>query len=157
VGVVQGGTSVNAIAAEASMLVDMRSVNPAALDSLDARFQAAVRQAVTDENARWPGSTARVTVEVQSTGIRPAGTQPADAPIVRAARAAGERLGFTPTATPSSTDANIPISMGIPSLTIDAGGTGQGAHSLAESWDSAGSEKGTQWALLLVLTLAGVR
>jgi acetylornithine deacetylase/succinyl-diaminopimelate desuccinylase-like protein len=157
VGVVQGGTSVNAIAAEASMLVDMRSVNPAALDSLDARFQAAVRQAVADENGRWPGSTARVTVEVQSTGIRPAGTQPADAPIVRAARAAGERLGFTPTATPSSTDANIPISMGIPSLTIDAGGTGQGAHSLAESWDSAGSEKGTQWALLLVLTLAGIR
>ncbi|HEX8360864.1 MAG TPA: M20/M25/M40 family metallo-hydrolase [Longimicrobium sp.] len=157
VGVVQGGTSVNAIAGEASMLVDMRSVNPAALDSLDARFQAAVRQAAADENARWPASTARVTVEVQSTGIRPAGTQPADAPIVRAARAAGERLGFTPTATPSSTDANIPISMGIPSLTIDAGGTGQGAHSLAESWDSAGSEKGTQWALLLVLTLAGVR
>jgi acetylornithine deacetylase/succinyl-diaminopimelate desuccinylase-like protein len=157
VGVVQGGTSVNAIAGEASMLVDMRSVNPAALDSLDARFQAAVRQAAEEENNRWPLSSARVTVDVQSTGIRPAGTQPADAPIVRAARAAGERLGFTPTATPSSTDANIPISMGIPSLTIDAGGTGQGAHSLAESWDSAGSEKGTQWALLLVLTLAGLR
>ena len=157
VGVVEGGTSVNAIAGEASMLVDMRSVNPAALDSLDARFQAAVRQAAEEENTRWPLSSARVTVDVQSTGIRPAGTQPADAPIVRAARAAGERLGFTPTATPSSTDANIPISMGIPSLTIDAGGTGQGAHSLAESWDSAGSEKGTQWALLLVLTLAGLR
>ena len=70
---------------------------------------------------------------------------------------AGERLGFTPPATPSSTDANIPISLGISSLTIDAGGTGQGAHSLAESWDSKGSEKGTQWALLLVLALAGVR
>ncbi len=157
VGVVEGGSSVNAIAGEASMLVDMRSVNPAALDSLDARFQAAVRQAVADENARWPSNPARLTVDIQRTGTRPAGTQPADAPIVRAARAAGERLGFTPTATPSSTDANIPISMGIPSLTIDAGGTGQGAHSLAESWDSAGSEKGTQWALLLVLALAGVR
>ncbi|MBD0321415.1 MAG: M20/M25/M40 family metallo-hydrolase [Gemmatimonadetes bacterium] len=157
VGVVQGGTSVNAIAGEASMLVDMRSVDPAALDSLDRRFQAAVRQAADDENARWPLSSARVTVEVQSTGIRPAGTQRADAPIVLTARAAGERLGFTPTATPSSTDANIPISLGIPSLTIDAGGTGQGAHSLAESWDSKGSEKGTQWALLTVLGLAGVR
>ncbi|HLL82703.1 MAG TPA: M20/M25/M40 family metallo-hydrolase [Longimicrobium sp.] len=157
VGVVQGGSSVNAIAGEASMLVDMRSVNPAALDSVDARFQAAVRQAAEDENVRWPLSSARVTVEVQSTGIRPAGTQRDDAPIVRAARAAGQRLGFTPPATPSSTDANIPISLGISSLTIDAGGTGQGAHSLAESWDSKGSEKGTQWALLLVLALAGVR
>lgn len=157
VGVVQGGTSVNAIAGEASMLVDMRSVDPVALDSLDRRFQAAMRQAVADENARWPASTVRLTVDVQSTGIRPAGTQRADAPIVLTARAAGERLGFTPTATPSSTDANIPISLGIPSLTIDAGGTGQGAHSLAETWDSKGSEKGTQWALLTVLGLAGVR
>jgi di/tripeptidase len=156
VGVVQGGTSVNAIAAEASMLVDMRSENAAALDSLDARFQSAVRQAVEEENARW-ADTVRLTVDVQSIGIRPAGTQRDDAPIVRAARAAGQRLGFTPESNPSSTDANIPISLGISSLTIDAGGNGQGAHSLAESWDSKGSEKGTQWALLLVLALAGVR
>jgi acetylornithine deacetylase/succinyl-diaminopimelate desuccinylase-like protein len=156
VGVVQGGTSVNAIAAEASMLVDMRSESAAALDSLDARFQVAVRQAVEEENARW-ADTVRLTVEVQSIGIRPAGTQRDDAPIVRAARAAGQRLGFTPESNPSSTDANIPISLGISSLTIDAGGSGQGAHSLAESWDSKGSEKGTQWALLLVLALAGVR
>ena len=157
VGVVEGGTSVNAIAAEASMLVDMRSVAPAALDSLDRRFHAAVRQAVDEENARWPASTVRLTVDVERTGTRPAGTQPADAPIVRAARAAGQRLGFEPNVTASSTDANIPMSLGIPSLTIGAGGKGEGAHSLAESWDSQGSEKGTQWVLLLVLGLAGVR
>ncbi|HYH80187.1 MAG TPA: M20/M25/M40 family metallo-hydrolase, partial [Longimicrobium sp.] len=157
VGVVEGGTSVNAIAAEASMLVDMRSENAAALDSVDARFHAAVRQALADENGRWPASTVRLTVDVQRTGTRPAGTQPAESPIVRIAVAAGQRLGFNPPAHASSTDANIPISMGISSLTIDAGGTGQGAHSLAESWDSRGSEKGTQWALLLVLGLAGVK
>jgi acetylornithine deacetylase/succinyl-diaminopimelate desuccinylase-like protein len=157
VGVVQGGTSVNAIAGEASMLVDMRSVDPAALNALDQRFQAAVRQALDEENARWPRSDVRLTVDIQSTGVRPAGTQPADAPIVRVARAAGQRLGFDPPATPSSTDANIPISLGIPSLTLDAGGRGEGAHSLAESWDSKGSEKGTQWVLLTVLGLAGVR
>jgi tripeptide aminopeptidase len=157
VGVVEGGTSVNAIAAEASMLVDMRSVAPAALDSLDRRFHAAVRQALADENARWPASPVRLTVEVARTGTRPAGTQPDDAPIVRVARAAGQRLGIEPSVTPSSTDANIPISPGIPSLTIGAGGKGEGAHSLAESWDSQGSEKGTQWVLLLVLGLAGVR
>jgi len=157
VGVVEGGTSVNAIAAEASLLMDMRSVAPAALDSLDRRFHAAVRQAVDEENARWPASTVRLTVDVERTGTRPAGTQPADAPIVRAARAAGQRLGFEPNVTASSTDANIPMSLGIPSLTIGAGGKGEGAHSLAESWDSQGSEKGTQWVLLLVLGLTGVR
>ncbi|HVG44820.1 MAG TPA: M20/M25/M40 family metallo-hydrolase [Longimicrobium sp.] len=157
VGVVEGGTSVNAIAAEASLLMDMRSVAPAALDSLDRRFHAAVRQALDEENARWPASPVRLTVDVERTGTRPAGTQPADAPIVRAARAAGQRLGFDPHATASSTDANIPMSLGIPSLTIGAGGKGEGAHSLAESWDSQGSEKGTQWVLLLVLGLAGVR
>jgi len=157
VGVVEGGTSVNAIAAEASLLMDMRSVAPAALDSLDRRFHAAVRQAVDEENARWPASTVRLTVDVERTGTRPAGTQPADAPIVRAARAAGQRLGFEPNVTASSTDANIPMSLGIPSLTIGAGGKGEGAHSLAESWDSQGSEKGTQWVLLLVLRLASVR
>jgi len=157
VGVVEGGTSVNAIAGQASMLVDMRSVSTSALDSLDRRFHAAVRQAVDDENARWPASTVRLAVEVERTGTRPAGTQLASAPIVQTAHAAGVRLGFSPPATESSTDANIPISLGIPALTMDAGGTGRGAHSLGESWDSAGSAKGTQWVLLVVLALAGVR
>jgi acetylornithine deacetylase/succinyl-diaminopimelate desuccinylase-like protein len=157
VGVVQGGTSVNAIAGEASMLVDMRSVNPAALDSVDAQFQAAVRTALAEENARWSASPVKLTVDVQSTGIRPAGTQRPDAPIVLAARAAGQRLGFDPPAIASSTDANIPISLGISSLTIDGGGSGEGAHSLAESFDTRDSHRGTQWALLLVLTLAGVK
>jgi tripeptide aminopeptidase len=156
VGVVDGGTSVNAIAGEASMLVDMRSVDPARLDSLDARFHAAVRAALEAENARW-GSPTRLTVQVERTGTRPAGTQPADAAIVRAATAAGERLGFTPTALASSTDANIPINLGIPAITIDGGGKGGGAHSLQEWYDTQDSHLGTQWALLLVLALAGVR
>ncbi|HYJ81052.1 MAG TPA: M20/M25/M40 family metallo-hydrolase, partial [Longimicrobiaceae bacterium] len=156
VGVVEGGTSVNAIAGEASMLVDMRSVDPARLDSLDARFHAAVREALDEENARW-SSPVRLTVAVERTGTRPAGTQPADAAIVRAATAAGRRLGFTPPAVASSTDANIPINLGIPALTIDGGGKGGGAHSLQEWYDTQDSHLGTQWALLLVLALAGVR
>lgn len=156
VGVVEGGTSVNAIAGEASMLVDMRSVDPARLDSLDARFQAAVRQALEEENARWNGPV-KLTVSIESTGIRPAGRQDAGARIVRAAEEAGKRLGFTPEATASSTDANLPINLGIPAVTIDGGGRGGGAHSLQEWYDTKDSHLGTQWALLLVLTLAGVR
>jgi acetylornithine deacetylase/succinyl-diaminopimelate desuccinylase-like protein len=156
VGVIQGGTSVNSIAGEAAMEVDMRSVDAAALDSLDARVQAAVQSALAEENARWD-SPVKLTVGIDTIGIRPGGTQPADAPIVRAAEAAGRRLGFTVPSTASSTDANIPISLGIPSLTIDGGGAGGGAHSLGEWFDTKDSHLGTQWALLLVLTLAGVR
>jgi acetylornithine deacetylase/succinyl-diaminopimelate desuccinylase-like protein len=156
VGVIEGGTSVNSIANEASFQVDMRSVDPAPLDSLDARFRAAVRQALDEENARWRGDV-RLTVEIDTIGIRPAGTQPADAWIVRAAEESGKRLGFTPEATASSTDSNIPIALGIPALTIDGGGDGGAAHSLAEWFDTKDSHLGTQWALLLVLTLAGVR
>lgn len=156
-GVIEGGTSVNSIAGEASFLMDMRSVSTAALDSLDRRFLAALEAARDEERARWPGSTAGLEVTAERIGTRPAGSQPADAYIVRAAEAAGRRLGFTPPAAPSSTDSNIPINLGIPALTIDGGGDGQGAHSLQESFDTRDSHLGTQWALLLVLTLAGVR
>jgi tripeptide aminopeptidase len=156
VGIIEGGTSVNSIAMTAAMQVDMRSVDAAALDALDARFQAAIRQALDEENARW-GQGDRLTLEIDTIGLRPAGRQPADAPIVRAAEAAGRALGFDVPAIASSTDANIPISLGIPAVTIDGGGRGGGAHSLGEWFDTADSHLGTQWALLFVLTLAGVR
>jgi tripeptide aminopeptidase len=156
VGLVDGGTSVNSIADAASFSVDMRSVDAARLDSLDARFRAAVREALEEENARWR-SDVKLTVEIDTIGIRPAGSQPEDAFIVRAAVGAGRRLGFTPPAVASSTDANTPISLGVPALTIDGGGSGGGAHSLQEWFDTRDSHLGTQWALLLVLALAGVR
>ncbi|MET0399572.1 MAG: M20/M25/M40 family metallo-hydrolase [Longimicrobiaceae bacterium] len=156
VGVVEGGTSVNSIAASASLLVDMRSVDPAALRSLDERFQRAVRDALAAENARWR-SDVQLTVQVDTAGIRPAGTQPADAPVVRAALDAARALGLQAPVGASSTDANIAISMGIPAVTIDGGGDGGGAHALDEWFDTRDSHKGTQWALLYVATLAGVR
>ncbi|CAA9329434.1 MAG: Peptidase T [uncultured Gemmatimonadetes bacterium] len=156
VGVIQGGTSVNSIAMSAGMQVDMRSVDAGALQALDDRFQAAIREALAEENARWQ-SGERLTVSVDTIGIRPAGSQPADAAIVRAANAAGRSLGFDVPAIASSTDANIPISLGIPAVTIDGGGKGGGAHSLSEWFDTADSHLGTQWALLFVLTLTGVR
>lgn len=156
VGVIEGGTSVNSIAMTAAMQVDMRSVDAGMLDSLDARFQGAIRQALDEENARWTDGE-RLTLEIDTIGIRPAGRQPDDAMIVRAARAAGRALGFDVPAIASSTDANIPIGLGIPAVTIDGGGRGGGAHSLGEWFDTADSHLGTQWALLFVLTLAGVR
>ena len=156
VGVIEGGTSVNSIAFAASMDVDMRSPDPAALARLDAQFQKAIRAALEEENARWPGKVS-LTVEVDTIGIRPAGSQPQTAPIVQAGLRSGTALGIKPQTNASSTDANIPISLGIPAVTIDGGGEGRGAHSLDESFDTRNSHLGTQWALLYVLTLAGVR
>lgn len=156
VGVVEGGTSVNSIAASASMLVDMRSVDAAALQALDDRFQKAVRDALAAENARWR-SDVKLTVQVDTAGIRPAGSQPAGAPVVRAATDAARALGLQAPIGASSTDANIPISLGIPAVTVDGGGDGGGAHSLDEWFDTRDSHKGTQWVLLYASTLAGVR
>lgn len=156
VGIVEGGTSVNSIAYEATMQVDMRSVDPERLDALDRQFLAAVQEALEEENARWDGPVA-LTVEVDRWGLRPAGRQPESASIVQAAIESGRALGFTAPTGASSTDANLPIHLGIPAVTIDGGGEGGGAHSLDEWFDTTDSHIGTQWALLFVLTLAGVR
>jgi tripeptide aminopeptidase len=156
VGVVEGGTSVNSIPFAGVMQVDMRSVDTTALSRLDAQFRRAVQEALAEENARWE-SEVKLTVEVDTIGIRPAGRQADDAPVVRAAVEAGKALGFEPQTGASSTDANIPINLGFPAVTIDGGGRGGGAHSLDEWFDFRDSHLGTQWALLLTATLAGVR
>ena len=158
VGVIGGGTSVNSIAPEAWMDVDMRSESPAALDSVVARFWVAVNAALEAERARWPDSRAPLAYRVDTIGIRPAGSQPDSAAIVRTALEAARALGFTTTPGASSTDANLPISLGIPAITIDGGGSGRGAHSTAE-WYEDGEQGwlGPQWAALITLALAGVR
>ena len=100
----------------------------------------------------------RLRLRIDTTGIRPAGAQPDSARIVRAGIDAARALGFTTELTSGSTDANLPMSLGIPSITIDGGGEGRGAHSLAEEYDDG--ERGwlgPQWAALLVLSLVGVR
>jgi acetylornithine deacetylase/succinyl-diaminopimelate desuccinylase-like protein len=158
VSVLRGGQSVNSIPAEVSMDVDMRSESAAALDSLDARVRQAVAAAVAEEKARWPRSTVPLAAAIDTIGIRPAGAQPDDAPIVRAALAAASALGEKSEVGASSTDANVPIGLGIPAITIDGGGRGRGAHSLAESYDDTPrGYVGPQWAALVTLALAGVR
>ncbi|HUQ82525.1 MAG TPA: M20/M25/M40 family metallo-hydrolase [Gemmatimonadaceae bacterium] len=158
VGIIEGGTSVNTISPSGAMDVDLRSESAQALAELDKKFQGAIRNAVTAENSRWPQSRVRISMKVDTIGIRPAGAQPDDAPIVRAAIAAGKALGFTAPTTASSTDANFPMSLGIAAITIDGGGDGQGAHATSESYDDgAKGWLGPQWAALLVATLAQAR
>ena len=158
VGIIEGGTSVNSISAEGIMEIDMRSPSLDELHRLDAQVRDILDRALAAENARWPRSNVKLTMKIDTIGIRPAGSQPDDAPIVRASLAAARALGLTSETGSSSTDANLPISLGIPAITIDGGGTGRGAHALDE-WYDDGSDgyKGPQWAALLVATLAGVR
>ena len=97
-------------------------------------------------------------MDIDTIGIRPAGAQPDSAMIVRAAVAAGKALGFTAPTGASSTDANLPMSLGIPAITIDGGGQGRGAHALSESYDDGDRGwLGPQWAALIVATLAQAR
>jgi tripeptide aminopeptidase len=158
VGIVRGGTSVNSIAFEASMDIDMRSESAPALADLDARTRRVLAEALEAENARAQEPKARLTLLIDTIGIRPAGTQPDTATIVRAAQAAAGALGFTVNPGASSTDANVPIGLGLPGIAIDGGGRGDGAHSLDE-WYEDGPQGwlGPQWAALIVAALAGVK
>lgn len=153
VGRVGGGTSVNSIAFEAWMEVDMRSSDQAALTSVDASFNKAVERALLEENERW-GQRGRLTLENTLVGDRPAGRTVETAPIVQAVVSVSRALGLPGDLDEGSTDSNIPMSLGIPAVTIDGGGTGSGAHSLGEAFDSTGSHKGTQRALLVAAALA---
>jgi tripeptide aminopeptidase len=152
VGRVGGGTSVNAIAFEAWMEVDMRSIDPGALQALDANFHAAVDRAIAAENARW-NDNGRITVEKRLVGDRPAGQTSATSPIVLAALSVSKALGLTSRLDEGSTDSNIAISLGIPAITIDGGGRGAGAHALEETFDTTDSWQGTQRAVLLAIAL----
>ena len=158
VGLISGGTSVNSISAEGIMDVDLRSESQDALNTLDQQLRRAVEQALIAENARWPRSTTKLTVKIDTIGIRPAGSLPDTANIVRTAIAAGRAIGLSPTTGASSTDANIPISLGLQAITMDGGGRGSGAHALDEWYDdTANGYLGPQWAALVVAMLAGLK
>lgn len=157
VGVIKGGTSVNSIPFEASMEFDMRSESAEALATLDAAAMKAIYDAAEAENRRWPNSPNKVSVKIDTIGLRPAGSQPDSLRIVRLAQESARQFGYKAELHAGSTDANVPISLGIPGIAIDGGGNGGGAHGLDEWYDDGqDGYKGPQWAALLVLTLAGL-
>jgi acetylornithine deacetylase/succinyl-diaminopimelate desuccinylase-like protein len=153
VGRVGGGTSVNAIPFEAWMEVDMRSADVKSLETLHTKFKAAMNDAVTEENARWNGK-GPVKVSPEMVGLRPAGNTPESSAIVQAAEAVSKSLSLPVHLGEGSTDSNVPMNLGIPAITIGGGGKGSGAHSPDETYDTTDSWKGTERALLLVLSLA---
>jgi acetylornithine deacetylase/succinyl-diaminopimelate desuccinylase-like protein len=156
VGVVGGGTSVNSIPFEVWMDVDMRSESPDELTKLDETFKRLMQQAVDEENAARSKARGSVTVELKLIGDRPSGQTPVTSPLVATAASAIRAAGLTPKTSYSSTDSNIPISLGIPAITIDSGGSGGEAHAPAEWIDveKAASLRGMQIALVLLVSIA---
>jgi tripeptide aminopeptidase len=151
VGIVEGGASINAIPASARAKVDIRSESNEKIEQLVTVLQNAVARAEDVENSRATG--AKVTAKVREIGSRPAARLPADAPIVARIRAIDAHLGIRSRLDCASTDANIPLSMGIPAVCIGAGGQGGGAHTTAEWYRSDGRDLGLKRVLLTLALL----
>ncbi len=156
VGRIEGGTSVNAIPEKAAMDVDLRSGADAELRRLDSFFRRAIKQASNEENGtRRPGDPL-LEVKVDLIGERPSGETPADSPLVELALEATKLLGIEPRLDQSSTDSNLPISLGIPAITLGAGGTSGSSHTLAEWFDPTNRDLGLKRALLVILGVVGL-
>lgn len=155
VGVVSGGTSVNSIPYEMQMVVDMRSTDCGELKKVDDQFLAIVREAVEEENAVRSTREGRITADTQLIGDRPCGETPEHSPIVQTTAAVVRAFGLKPTFGISSTDSNIPMSMGIPAVTIGRGPGGR-AHALDE-WtvvEPKADVQAVQVAMAIILAVA---
>ena len=155
VGTVEGGTSVNSIAADAIFAIDMRSNNREELARLEERAKAAALEAVAEENARW--NNGEITVDFNLIGDRPVGRTPTESRIVQVAALAFDEIGVELDELGiSSTDSNVPMALNIPAITIAGGGNGGGAHSPGEWFIPINTHVGPQTALLVMLSLVGI-
>jgi tripeptide aminopeptidase len=135
------------------MEVDLRSTDQTVLERLDRSVQEMLRQAAVMENARWKQNGA-VTVTIERVGDRPGGRTDERSAIVRAALEASKTVRMAGRLVDDSTDANVPMQLGIPAISIGAGGSGTNTHSLAETFDTTDSVRGTARALLLTIALS---
>lgn len=157
VGRIEGGTGVNSIPSRAMMEVDLRSTVESELQRLDAFFRRAMRDAADEENgARRIGDPA-LQLKLDLIGERPTGETPSNSPLVEIAFEATRLLGVEPRLDQSSTDSNLPISLGIPAITLGAGGASGLSHTLDEWYDPRDRDKGLKRALLVVLGIAGMK
>ncbi|MBR9761996.1 MAG: M20/M25/M40 family metallo-hydrolase [Rhodobacteraceae bacterium] len=153
-----GGTSINAIPEQVYVDIDMRSVDPEALDALDAQMRTLVEDALTLENNRNDTSKGEVTARFDVLGNRPAGRTAPEEAIHKASAEAVRAFGFEPAFRVSSTDANIPMSLGVPAICIGSGGTGGRAHTLDEWIDTEPelSLRGIYAVMAAILAMSGL-
>jgi acetylornithine deacetylase/succinyl-diaminopimelate desuccinylase-like protein len=157
IGQFEGGTSVNSVPHEARLKVDIRSESEDELTRLESALRECIAAGVRDEmDSARDRSKGKLEWKVELLGSRPGGELAPDSPLLAALRAADEAVGNQSRIERSSTDANIPLSLGIDAISIGAGGNGGGAHSLQEWYDSAGREIGLKRALLTILGISGV-
>jgi tripeptide aminopeptidase len=155
VGVIKGGTSINTVSESASMLVDIRSDSSLEIQRLTSELKTAVDSAVQSENNRGIRKE-KISADVEMVGNRPAGTQDPQCSIVQAAWKAALAVGLVPELrNESSTDANVPISLGIPAICVGRGGLDGANHTLHEWYENVGGYLAIQRDLLLTLALSG--
>lgn len=156
-GTIRGGTSVNSIPESAKATIDLRSTDPDQLLRIEVAMHRAVEDAVTDWNARTKAASAgagkSLTFNIVKIGDRPAAYLPGASPLLEALRAVDRHLRLRTDLRLGSTDANIPLSLGVPALSMGAGGEGGGAHTQAEWYSGKDRETGLRRVLLLTLAM----
>ncbi|MCE4050125.1 MULTISPECIES: M20/M25/M40 family metallo-hydrolase [Bacillaceae] len=159
VGTITGGTSVNTIAEEASMMLDMRSNSAEELIRLEEQVMDILHNSAEEENNRWNSEKTAIEVTIKQVGDRPAGAQSPEGEIVQTTIAAAASLGLNPVLSQAfSTDSNVPISLGIPAVTLGGGGSNSGGfHTLEEYFDPTDAHIGPQNIFLTILGLVGMR
>ncbi len=157
IGQIEGGTSINSIPYEAKLKVDIRSESEDELTKLESALRECIAAGVRDEmESSRERSKGKLEWKVELLGSRPGGELPANSPLLAALRSADEFVGNQSRVERSSTDANVPLAHGIDAISIGAGGTGGGAHSLQEWYEPAGREMGLKRALLVLLGVSGL-
>jgi len=157
IGVISGGTSVNSIPESATARVDLRSASMEELQKLEDRLRECVAEAWREAPHAHRSGELKVTLAIESIGDRPAAELPANARILQIVRAADKHLRIESFPRLASTDANVPLALGIEATTIGAGGDGGGAHTLREWFDCSNRDLGLKRILLVLLALTGVQ
>lgn len=156
-GVIEGGNSVNSIPGDASVKVDLRSENEAELGRLETSLRDAMQSGFAAEIAARRSAAGTLQMKVRSLGSRPAGKLPDSSPLLQTVRDVDRFLQNSSRIESSSTDANLPLSMKIPAVSLGGGGKGGGAHTLAEWYDATGRELGIKRLFLVTASLAGLQ
>jgi tripeptide aminopeptidase len=156
-GVIEGGTSVNSIPSSASVKIDLRSEEESELAKMEAALREAMQNGMREEITATNSLGDALQLNFRSVGARPAGKLPENSPLLGTVRSVDQYLGIRSRLERSSTDANIPLSQGIPAIALGGGGKGGGSHTLAEWYDPAGRELGLKRLVLITLALAGVQ
>ncbi len=153
-GIIEGGASINSIPSEARTKLDIRSESPERMEELAELLTDVVERAVATENENaHQRSQGRVTARIREIGSRPGGRLPSTSPLLTALREVDSHLGIRAGIDCASTDANIPLSLGLPAVSIGAGGLGGGAHTSAEWYHPEGRETGLKRVFLLICWL----